>query len=110
TTPNILDRHTSDPISRLLTHKHLRKSRHTNSHNLHTITSLLYIMQIKSVVILAVLASVVYAKGNFVCRGFNIEDGCDGKYVCVNAYANCKVNSDNDVDCDCYIKVHKGPF
>ncbi|KAF9336856.1 hypothetical protein BGZ91_009789 [Linnemannia elongata] len=67
-------------------------------------------MQIKTVVIVALLASVVYARGNYVCRSFKIDDDCKGKYICVNAYGNCEVNSDNDVDCDCYIKTHHGPF
>ncbi|KAF9584458.1 hypothetical protein BGW38_006393, partial [Lunasporangiospora selenospora] len=61
-------------------------------------------MQIKIVLLATLLASAVLANGNFVCRSFNIESGCDGKYICVNAYANCKVNDDKDVDCDCYIK------
>ncbi|KAG0288251.1 hypothetical protein BGZ96_007955 [Linnemannia gamsii] len=68
------------------------------------------IMQIKTVAIVALLASMVYAKGNYVCRNFKIDDDCKGKYICVNAYGNCEVNSDNDVDCDCYIKTHHGPF
>ncbi|OAQ22810.1 hypothetical protein K457DRAFT_37002 [Linnemannia elongata AG-77] len=67
-------------------------------------------MQIKTVAIVALLASVVYAKGNYVCKGFSIEEDCKGKYICVNAYGNCAVNSDHDVECDCYIKVHHGPF
>ena len=52
----------------------------------------------------------VYSKGNYICKSFNIESGCDGKYICTNGYANCAVNIENDVECDCYIKVHRGPF
>ncbi|KAF9163496.1 hypothetical protein DFQ26_002453, partial [Actinomortierella ambigua] len=63
-------------------------------------------MQIKALAIAAVLASVVYAKGNYICRSFKIEEDCKGKYICVNAYGDCKVTSDQDIDCDCYIKTH----
>ncbi|KAG0235334.1 hypothetical protein BGW41_000828, partial [Actinomortierella wolfii] len=61
-------------------------------------------MQVKAIAVLALLVSSVLAKGNFVCRSFQIESDCVSKYVCVNAYAGCKVNADNDAECDCYVK------
>ncbi|KAF9929818.1 hypothetical protein FBU30_001192 [Linnemannia zychae] len=67
-------------------------------------------MQIKVVLLITAIAAVVSAKGNFVCRSFKIDDDCKGKYICVNAYGNCSTNSEDDIDCDCYVKVHRGPF
>ncbi|KAG0235975.1 hypothetical protein BGW42_004430, partial [Actinomortierella wolfii] len=69
-----------------------------------------FTMQIKTIVVLSLLASSVFADGNFVCRSFKIDDDCVNRYICVNAYGNCKVNSNNDAECNCYIKAHHGPF
>lgn len=60
--------------------------------------------------LLCLLPSFVFSKGNYICKSFNIENDCKGKYICVNAYGNCAVNSDADVVFDCYIKVHHGLF